>query len=130
MFFIARFRRWLHKQRKDKLWCEFREWYHIHEQAKNLHFVACPYCHTPAQRETAFFCSHCGASLNTEPTLPPGGQYTTEPIPLPSCGQYTTQPLARDERPLHAYLRAKRQQQDTADVPTQKFRTVRLERIV
>ena len=142
MFFIARFARWVHKRRKDRLWCEFREWYHIHEQAKSLHFISCPYCHTPAQRETASFCSQCGASLPTVLPLPtrgakrlspgPGASVAqTSPPPLPTKGQYTTEliPLT-GERPLHAYLRTKHHSLETADVPTRKFRTVRLDQIV
>ncbi len=130
MFFLARFARWLHKRRKDRQWCEFREWYHIHEQAKSLHFVSCPYCHTPAQRETAFFCSQCGASLKPEPLFPVDeirASLPTAPT-LPTRGQYATEPLPV-ERPLHAYLRTKHQNRETADVPTRKFRTVRLDQI-
>ena len=108
------------------MWCEFREWYHIHEQAKNLHFVACPYCHTPAQRETAFFCSHCGASLKTEPTMTTEPElYTTEPLPVELPSEILRRQLQerRQTRQLGA-------QQDISELPTRKFRTVRLERIV
>ncbi len=55
----------------------------------------------------------------------------TSPPPLPTKGQYTTEliPLT-GERPLHAYLRTKHHSLETADVPTRKFRTVRLDQIV
>jgi hypothetical protein len=109
--------KWLQRNKKDRLWKEIRECYQAIETAKNFTVMKCHWCHTPAPNPDANFCPTCGASFHTEPGHPTPSS-TTEPLQM-----------AGGERPFQAYRR-QLQQQDTADAPTRKFRTVRLDRIV
>jgi hypothetical protein len=111
---------WWKRNQRDKEWERFRNWYQMHKQAEQFTSMRCHFCRTPASSPEANYCSHCGARFHTEP-----GLHTTEPLPVERPSDTLRRQLQEQRQ-----TRQLQQQQDTADAPTRKFRTVRLDRIV